>query len=881
VRCFKCLTEVPAGTEVCPHCGQILIPKVKKQNNEKKDPASTQIKQKEYQIGDIIKDRYEVRAVLGKKGTGFTYKVRDKEKKKNFVLKQIQYSLITSDESKERFFDIIKEIIKLNLNEIATIYDYGEDSETIYFVSEYIEGLTLRKLLDVRKEMKQFFKGEELESIITQICKALITAHNNGIVHGDLKPENIFILPSGLKITELGITGSFSPLDFTSIQQDLGDAYKYIAPEVVIGGALSKSSDIYSLGAIAYEMLTGIIPGGVVNPPTNYNSELPQAVNDVVLKALRQDHEQRTQYVSEFYKNLLESFGQKAIEFEEKPWITKQTTETEQAGKLQTEIDEDLLMYVESGTTTAPPETDKPKTVEEEEKPVQPAPEQTAVTKPAPETPVIPTTPAQEKQPEQDKTAEEIKTPVQEPQRALEQTTKEVPSAEQQTTGAESVTSKPTGKPIEDEGTEENIKAEKQEPSPETTAKEEPRNEIPIQQEEILDAITDAAPEKLEQAKPEPERLGIEDIAKHLDIVTDEIQSKGFKKPKPLEPAHGKHPLLENESNKENQPSPQKESYKNTEMQPRSARLKDRAKVEKRSPLTLTMGIILIVIVSLAIAGWFLLKSFNYKTDVLGIISTKGKNNGKTFTQSITVAEHQATETTVKVVPPVEIQATPKQEIEKKVEKPKPEKKIAVVIPKPPPPKCPADMVYIPSGYFIMGSSLSDPLRDFSEKTDVRTYVRAFCIDKYEYPGQEGIIPQTNISFYGAKKLCEDEGKQLCSEEQWEKACKGPLDLKYPYGNVWDASKCNTQNSDGTNRSIVPSGTYRACTSGYGVYDMSGNVMEWTNSVFSSQDTSDRVVKGGSFTKPDWATRCAYRYNMLPNSTSNEVGSRCCKPPER
>ncbi len=876
MKCFKCLTEVPAGTEVCPNCGQILMPKAKKQNNGGRNPESTQIKQKEYQIGDIIKDRYEVRALLGKKGTGFTYKVRDKEKKKNFVLKQIQYSLITSDESRTHFFDIIKEIIKLNQNEIATIYDYGEDSGAIYFVSEYIEGLTLRKLLDVRKGMKQFFKGEELESIITQICKALITAHNNGIVHGDLKPENIFILPNGLKITEFGITDSFAPLDFTSIQQDLGDAYKYIAPEVVIGGTLSKSSDIYSLGVIVYEMLTGIIPGGVVNPPTHYNGELPQAVDDVILKALHQDPEQRTQYVFEFYKNLLESFAQKVIEFEEKPWITKQPTETEQAGKLQTEIDEDLFMYIEAGTTSKPA-TDEPKTVEREEKPEQTAPEIIEVTEPAPETPVLTTTPTEKKQPEQDKPSEEITTPVQEQQPILEQQIKNIPSAEEPIIPAEPAISKPTEEPIREELADRKRETENQESIHEPTELEEPKQEVPQQQEKTQET----ASEKAQEVKPEPEKTGIEDIAKHLEIVTDEIKNAGFKKPKPLEPPHGKHPIPENESNKGEKASQKKGAYRNTDTQPRSARLKDISQAGKKSHLSLIIGIILIVSVSSAIVGWLLLKPFNYKTAIFGIIPAKYKATGKTFTQSIQVAEHKVTETTVKTVPPVEIQAAPKQEIKTQAEKPKPKRKVIAVIPKPLPPKCPTDMVYIPSGYFIMGSSPSDPLRDFSEKTDVRTYVRSFCIDKYEYPDEEGIIPQTNISFYRAKKLCEGEGKQLCSEEQWEKACKGPMDLKYPYSNVWDASKCNTQNSDGTKRAIVPSGTYKACVSGYGVYDMSGNVMEWTNSVFSSQDTSDKVVKGGSFSKPDWATRCAYRYNMLPNSTSNEVGFRCCKAPER
>ena len=230
----------------------------------------------------------------------------------------------------------------------------------------------------------------------------------------------------------------------------------------------------------------------------------------------------------------------------------------------------------------------------------------------------------------------------------------------------------------------------------------------------------------------------------------------------------------------------------------------------------------------------------------------------------------------------VEAPVEPPKKIRKRTVPPRRERKVAVVIPKQPPlPKCPDDMIYIPSGYFIMGSSMTDPLRDFSEKDDVRTYVRSFCIDKYEYPDREGMAPKSDVSFNTAEQICANEGRRLCSEEEWEKACKGPSNLKYPYGNVWNASKCDTQNRDGTNRSIVTSGSYRACVSGYGVYDLSGNVMEWTDSMFSAQDRTDRVIKGGSFAKPDWATRCAYRYNLLPNSISIEVGFRCCKDAAR
>ncbi len=876
VRCFKCLTEVPTGTEVCPNCGQVLIPKAAKKNKETKDPAGTQIKQKEYQIGDTIKDRYEVRGELGKKGTGFTYKVRDKEKKKTFVLKQIHSSLITSDESKARFFDIIKEVIKMNLHEVVSIHDYGEDNGAIYFVSEYIEGLTLRKLLDVRKEMKQFFKGEELESILTQICKALITAHNHGVIHGDLKPENIFILPSGLKITEFGITGSFSPLDFTSIQQDMGDAYKYIAPEIVIGGNLSKSSDIYSLGAIVYEMLTGVIPGSVVNPLNTYNSELPPAANDIVLKALRQDPEQRTQYVFEFYKNLLESLDQKAGIFEEKPWITKQTAETEQTGKLQTEVDEELLMYVETGRTAPAPASDKQGPVSKEEKPAPPAPEKNEVPQPEPPKPSTSAQPEQEQQPEKEKSAEEIKESTREPGPQAAEATKQIPPAEHQHGNEERVIAKPAEQPVKEEISGEKIEAEKIQPAPEPAVTEQPKQEMSKQQEEISRTIPEVIPEKIEQTKPEPEQTGIDDIAKHLGIITEELQGTKPIKPKPAGPVQEKPPVSQSQVDKS---APQRvEPAPARQIPPKSAPVAATLETKKKPAVLLIAGTIVLAAAALIVTGWFLLKSPS--KEVSGVTPPKTNKAIETNTKPVTAAEHAVTGTVVQAKPPVERQEVKKQEIKKPVERPRREKKIAAA-PKPLPPKCPADMAYIPSGSFIMGSSPSDPLRDFSEKPDVRTYVRSFCIDKYEYPDQEGVIPQTNVSFYKAERLCRAEGKQLCSEDEWEKACKGPSSLKYPYGNVWNSAKCDTQNKDGTNRSIVPSGTYRACVSGYGVYDMSGNVMEWTDNIFSPQDTTDKVVKGGSFTKPDWATRCAYRYNMLPTSTSNEVGFRCCKPPER
>ncbi len=766
MRCFKCLKDVPAGTEVCPHCGQALVPKTEKQrkSGENDPPSQSPSRIREYQIGDTIKSRYEVREILDRKGTGYTYKVRDREKKKVFILKEIKPSLFVSESARERFFDTVKTIKEMNIPEIIAIHDYGEDDGVVYIVSEYIEGLTLRKLLDVRKDMKQFFKGEELESILTHLCKALVEVHNNGIAHGDLKPENIFILPSGIKIAELGVTATLSPLDFISIQQDLGDPYKYIAPEVIIGGALSKVSDIYSLGVIVYEMLTGIIAGSVAAPPSTHNSDLPEGTNEVLLKALRQDHEQRTQYVSLFYQELLTVFGQKARILDEKAWIQKAAATTEQSGTLKTEIDEELAMYVETGQQTA---TEQPPQAQDAKK------------KPVDETRGA--APAKQKAPSVVQGKQKVHVP----------------------------------KPVDAAGQQE----------------------------------TKAAQAGTEDSRGDG---GIDELAKNLETVTHEIQDRKAQTIMGQVAPPDRPPIVEQ-------------------------------KTKEKTLMTMIVIVLSVALIGVIALLWVVLRSNNRQVQIAGItaVSTQQKKRPAVLPPPLPIAPQKPAApppAAPQIKPPAEAPPAPYPKIRKRIYVPRVKRKVAMVTPLPPPPKCPDDMVLVPGGYFVMGSSLSDPLRDFSEKPNVRMYVKSFCIDKYEYPDRKGMIPKSSVSFYTASQLCSDEGRRLCTEKEWEKACKGPSGLKYPYGNVWDPSKCNTQDKSGANRSIAPSGSFPACVSGYGAYDMSGNVMEWTSSVFSAQDTADRVLKGGSFAKPDWASRCAYRYNMLPTSSAYiEIGFRCCK----
>ena len=218
-----------------------------------------------------------------------------------------------------------------------------------------------------------------------------------------------------------------------------------------------------------------------------------------------------------------------------------------------------------------------------------------------------------------------------------------------------------------------------------------------------------------------------------------------------------------------------------------------------------------------------------------------------------------------KEVPPEEVPPTKKKE-----------KKVAQAVSPVTEEKCPKGMVYIPAGEFLIGSPSDDPLRDIGEKKLQKVFVDDFCIDIYEFPNQKGKKPMTNVTYEEAKAECEKAGKRLCTEEEWEKACKGVHFFRYPYGNDWNPNACATEDSRGVDRSLSPSGAFPECKSSYGVYDMSGNLWEWTATVFMRR-LNDMVLKGGAYTSPDYASRCAYRYSLPPDERSPETGFRCCK----
>ncbi|MEE3235488.1 MAG: formylglycine-generating enzyme family protein [Candidatus Latescibacterota bacterium] len=157
-----------------------------------------------------------------------------------------------------------------------------------------------------------------------------------------------------------------------------------------------------------------------------------------------------------------------------------------------------------------------------------------------------------------------------------------------------------------------------------------------------------------------------------------------------------------------------------------------------------------------------------------------------------------------------------------------------------------------------------------------------FYIDKYEFPNQANHFPTVDVTFTQAQSICRQVGKRLCSEQEWQRAATGPENYLYGYGNTFESGRCNTPFLQSSywksGRSLAQSGSFPLCCNSYGLYDMIGNVWEWTNG-WHSQSHQWRVVRGGSYFNSANMARSDSRYGQFLDEQFHLdlIGFRCCK----
>src|SRR5487761_1862356 len=240
----------------------------------------------------------EIIELLGQGGMGAVYKARQPTLDRLVAVKILPTEIAGDPAFAERFTREARALARLNHPNIVGIYDFGEADGLYYFIMEYVDGATLRDLISTRQ-----LAPRQALALVPQICEALQFAHDEGIVHRDVKPENIIIDKRGrVKVADFGLAKllglSADKLALTRVEQVMGTPL-YMAPEQLQGShAVDHRADIYSLGVVFYEMLTGELPLGRFAPPS-HKVQVDVRLDEVVLRALEREPDLRYQHASE------------------------------------------------------------------------------------------------------------------------------------------------------------------------------------------------------------------------------------------------------------------------------------------------------------------------------------------------------------------------------------------------------------------------------------------------------------------------------------------------------------------------------------------------------------------------------------------------------
>lgn len=677
--------------------------------------------------GPVLKEgekvgHYEIREFVGEGPLGRVYKVLDTQFDVVAALKVLHPSVVADRAVVQDTVNTFRSLIEFESDGFVKIFDADTQGDRTFIAMDYLEGLSLRRLMEVRAGSGAKFSWDEAEPIIESICEAL-ESMRPGEVHGDLKPENIVILADGVKLTDLHLGRIMPPAQFVSAQVLAGNAY--MAPELAEHGerlATDPAVDVYALGVILYQLLTGVLPAPGATHPGKLASTVPSGVDALVAKALSADPDARFAHPAELHFEIARIMNKPEVSarleifmhdvparppFAQPEPVTPPPAPAAPSAKTKSLFDDALLGEAE----------DKPK-----------APQIKTVTPPP-----------------------KSKTPL----------IAGAAAAVLLAVGAIGfMATRPQEPPVQAAQTQQPVKPE------------EPKQDL----QAAAKKGAEEALAKAEKARDDALKVSAEKGAPELFVAAMKaLRDAG-----------------------------------------------DRAREAKYADA-----------VSLAVAaergfGDAMIKGLSAQSQKPK--ETKGDAKGAAGAAAAAAAKKEP---------------------------------------------CPEGMVLIPGGSFTMGAPSGDPDRNPGEKYDERTNVSAFCIDRYEYPNKKGAKPAAGINWPQAKSTCESAGKRLCSETEWEKACKGPKNLKFPYGASFDAAACNTEDAAGNDRKVNAAGAFAACKSGYGVYDMSGNVWEWTDSKLQS-NLNDRVLRGGSYTRPDYHDRCANRYNSMPSVKDEEFGFRCC-----
>ncbi|MDL1911203.1 serine/threonine protein kinase [Chloroflexi bacterium CFX6] len=250
--------------------------------------------------GAVLNDRYQLLERIGTGGMADVFRARDLMLERTVAIKVLHEHYSNEQGFQERFKMEARAAANLSHPNIVTVHDFGFDNDQLFIVMEYIPGKDLKTLLRQRGR----YSIEEAIPLIVQACAGIGYAHRAGLVHCDIKPHNMIVTPDGrLKVTDFGIARALSTILPDERADVVWGSPQYFSPEQAVGEAPSPASDVYSLGVVLYEMITGALPFNAPTsqelarlhleqppiPPREYVPDIPPALEEIILKVLSKE----------------------------------------------------------------------------------------------------------------------------------------------------------------------------------------------------------------------------------------------------------------------------------------------------------------------------------------------------------------------------------------------------------------------------------------------------------------------------------------------------------------------------------------------------------------------------------------------------------------
>ncbi len=311
MKCPKCHSD---NTDTARFCSSCATPLTSAEEAQPSITKTIETPREELTTGSTFAGRYQIIEELGKGGMGKVYKVIDTRINEKIALKLIKPEISSDKKTLERFGNELKLARKITHKNVGKMFDINEEQGTHYITMEYVSGQDLKGLI---RQSGQLGIGTTV-SIAKQICEGLSEAHKAGVVHRDLKPNNIMIDREGsVRIMDFGIARSLKEKGITGAGVIIGTP-EYMSPEQVEGKEVDQRSDIYSLGIVLYEMVTGRVPfegdtpfiigvkhkSEVPRDPKELNAQIPEDLSCVILRCLEKNKEQRYQSAGEVRSEL-------------------------------------------------------------------------------------------------------------------------------------------------------------------------------------------------------------------------------------------------------------------------------------------------------------------------------------------------------------------------------------------------------------------------------------------------------------------------------------------------------------------------------------------------------------------------------------------------